>query len=485
MKSKLKVLLIIIICLSQISLFACSWEEKDDEKSLDNVLSREDEDKDGDSTDISATDNSYLEGIERLESLNLDDIESVGKEFALDLLTENHERLESMYPYTDEMKDIILSDITKKNIIFHNLDLGEVEKIDETYAYKYGVNRYVMVPVEASLRNTNFLISFNNENEIVGFSYEEYKKDSSIESREIPDDVVEEEFSFYSDGLVIPGTLTRPTAKTNYPLVILVHGFGPSDRDLSIFANKPFQDIAWGLAQAGIASYRYDKRTYIRENESEISSFTVYEETINDAVSATNMAKELVEINPSAIYVLGFGQGGYLIPRIAELLPNTAGYILVSSPGEHMKNYLKEQYEYLTMEDGRISPSEHNLIKQISDDIDALNKPSQIPDDTKVQEFYKNYWIDLNAYNPLQVAGKITTPVLLIHGERDYQVTKKQFNLWQDIFLESENWTFKSYPELNHFMMKGEGKSYSSEYEEKNYVDEQVIEDIANFIFAN
>ena len=83
----------------------------------------------------------------------------------------------------------------------------------------------------------------------------------------------------------------------------MVHGFGPSDRDLSIFANKPFQDIAWGLAQAGIASYLYDKRTYIRENESEISSFTVYEETITDAVSATNMAKELVEINPSAIYV--------------------------------------------------------------------------------------------------------------------------------------------------------------------------------------
>ena len=103
-------------------------ETKDDEKSSDNILSKDDEGKDGDTTDISTTDNSYLEGIERLESLNLDDIESVGKEFALDLLTENHERLESMYPYTDEMKDIILSDITKKNIIFHNLDLGEVEK---------------------------------------------------------------------------------------------------------------------------------------------------------------------------------------------------------------------------------------------------------------------------------------------------------------------------------------------------------------------
>lgn len=122
--NKIKTLLIIIICLSQISLFGCSLETKDDEKFLDNTLFQEDED----STGISATRNSYLEGIEKLESLNLDNIESVGKAFALDLLTEDYERLESIYTYTDEMKDIILSDSTKKNIMFHNLDLGEVEK---------------------------------------------------------------------------------------------------------------------------------------------------------------------------------------------------------------------------------------------------------------------------------------------------------------------------------------------------------------------
>lgn len=487
---KMKVFIVTIMCLSQISLFACSSTTKSNEKSMENILSQEDEaklsdGKDGDSLDEATTSNPYLEGIKRLESLNMDNIESVGKAFALDLLTEDYQRLESLYPYTSEMKDIILSDETKKNIIFHNLDLGEVEKIDEPYAYKYGTNRYVMVPIEASLRNMNFLISFNNENEIVGFSYEEYKRNDSIEARTISDDIEEEEFSFYSDGHVIPGTLTRPIGKANYPLVILIHGFGPSDRDLSVFANKPFQDIAWALAQAGIASFRYDKRTYIRENESDISSFTVYEETINDAVSATNMAKELGGVDPNRIYVLGFSQGGYLTPRIAELLPDATGYILVSSPAEHIKNYLKEQYEYLAMEDGQISLFEHDLINQISVDIDMLGKPSQIPDDVKVQGFYKDYWIDLNAYNPVQVASKITVPVLLIHGERDYQVTKKQFNLWQDIFLESENWTFKSYPELNHFMMKGEGNSYSSEYKEENYVDQQVIQDIANFILTN
>ncbi len=69
-----------------------------------------------------------------------------------------------------------------------------------------------------------------------------------------------------------------------------------------------------------------------------------------------------------------------------------------------------------------------------------------------------------------------------MQGERDYQTSMKQYNLWMDAFGEADNWTFKSYPDLNHFMMKGEGHSYSSEYKEKNYVNEQVIQDMANFI---
>ncbi|NMB43618.1 MAG: alpha/beta hydrolase, partial [Clostridiales bacterium] len=74
--------------------------------------------------------------------------------------------------------------------------------------------------------------------------------------------------------------------------------------------------------------------------------------------------------------------------------------------------------------------------------------------------------------------------VLLLQGDRDYQVTAKQYNLWFNAFFEAENWTFKSYPELNHFMMKGEGNSYSSEYRVKNHVDQQVIQDIATFIYT-
>ena len=64
-----------------------------------------------------------------------------------------------------------------------------------------------------------------------------------------------------SEEWLLPGTLTIPTVSKLSPVVILVHGSGPNDRDETIGPNKPFKDLAWGLATRGIAVLRYEKRT--------------------------------------------------------------------------------------------------------------------------------------------------------------------------------------------------------------------------------
>lgn len=55
----------------------------------------------------------------------------------------------------------------------------------------------------------------------------------------------------------MPGTLTLPVGKKKAPVEILVHGSGPQDRDETVGPNKPFRDLAWGLAERGIATVRY------------------------------------------------------------------------------------------------------------------------------------------------------------------------------------------------------------------------------------
>ena len=60
---------------------------------------------------------------------------------------------------------------------------------------------------------------------------------------------------------VLPGTISMPRGDGPFPAVVLVHGSGPNDRDETIGPNKPFRDLAGGLASQGIAVLRYEKRT--------------------------------------------------------------------------------------------------------------------------------------------------------------------------------------------------------------------------------
>ena len=55
----------------------------------------------------------------------------------------------------------------------------------------------------------------------------------------------------------LPGTLTAPKGAGRFPALVLVHGSGPNDRDESLGPNKPFKDLAWGLASRGRKKWNF------------------------------------------------------------------------------------------------------------------------------------------------------------------------------------------------------------------------------------
>jgi hypothetical protein len=125
----------------------------------------------------------------------------------------------------------------------------------------------------------------------------------------------------------VPGTLSLPVGKEARAAVVLVHGSGPNDRDETVGPNKPFRDLAQGLASRGIAVLRYDKRTKVHGMKMGgiMNTFTVKEETVDDALAAVALLRKTEGIDPRRVFVLGHSLGGTLAPRIAKGDPGIAG----------------------------------------------------------------------------------------------------------------------------------------------------------------
>ena len=94
----------------------------------------------------------------------------------------------------------------------------------------------------------------------------------------------------------------------------------------------------------------------------------------------------------------------------------------------------------------------------------------------------KAYWESLIAYDQTEEIGSVKCSILILQGERDYQVTMEDFEIWNQTLKNREDVEFRSYENLNHLFMEGEGPSYPSEYQKKGNVASYVIKDIAEWI---
>ncbi len=280
----------------------------------------------------------------------------------------------------------------------------------------------------------------------------------------------------------LPGTLTMPTGEGPFPALIIVHGSGPGDRDGNLHDLYPYRDLAVGLASRGVAVLRYDKRTGVHPDEYS-ESFTVDEEVIDDVLLAVELLHTTDGVDPDRVYVLGHSLGGMLAPRIAAGKPDDiAGLIILAGNVRPLQDLIVEQTYYLAELDGEIDPAEGQQIEAIEEAVAQIEMLAEGDEVGFLLGAPPLYWLDLRAYDPVAMAQTLEMPMLILQGERDYQVTMEDFELWRTGLSARDNVTFISYPTLNHNMMAGEGLSSPEEYAIQSYVDIAVIEDIAAWI---
>ncbi|WP_036932225.1 alpha/beta fold hydrolase [Prevotella sp. HUN102] len=302
-------------------------------------------------------------------------------------------------------------------------------------------------------------LSFNADNKLIGLflgNPEAVKNASALDG--------EQDIVVSTDGMKLPGKLVLPKNGTApYPCVVLVHGSGPSDMNEQIGQNRPFYDIAKGLSERGIAVIRYDKRTYVYKNKIAPDGKQVNYDTevVDDAVAAVRLAGTFREIDKKRIYIVGHSLGANLAPRIAERANNVAGLVMMAGTSITLKEVIQKQIRDLMK--GEPQEKIDETIKSMID-----SQPA-------------SYWEMDADYSVGKTLKNLKQPVLILQGERDYQVTMEMYRMW-DKYAKGKNISCKSYPKLNHLFIEGEGVSTPQEYAVPGNVAQYVLDDIAKFI---
>jgi uncharacterized protein len=281
----------------------------------------------------------------------------------------------------------------------------------------------------------------------------------------------------------LPGTLLVPKGDGPFPALVLVHGSGPQDRDQTIGPNKPFRDLAEGLAARGVAVLRYEKRT--REHISKLAvlpkSFTVQDETVDDALAAVELLRKSDDIDPQRIFVLGHSLGGMLAPRIGRQDPKIAGLIIAAGLTRPLDETILDQVAYVTSISDELTEAQQTQLETLRTEMARL--PGLSAEDTEpILGIPPAYWLDLRDYRPAEAARDVPQRMLILHGGRDYQVIEADFEAWKAALGARKDVRFELYPDLNHLFMRGEGKATPAEYSRAGAVDERLIEHIAEWI---
>ena len=299
-----------------------------------------------------------------------------------------------------------------------------------------------------------------------------------------PECFTEREITVGAGKWKLPGTLTLPKGQGPFPAVVLVHGSGPNDRDETVGANKPFRDLAWGLASRGIAVLRYDKRTkvYAADIAKSDAHFTVKEETIDDALVAVDVLRHSDRIDPKRIFVLGHSLGGMLIPRIGKAAPHLAGLIIMAGATRPLEDIILEQMTYLAALNGPPTAETEKQLDEVRHNVALVKSRRLSHTSPSLFNAPPSYWLDLRHYHPAEVAKSLKQPLLILQGGRDYQVTQADYQGWMKALSGKPTVTFKIYTTLNHLFAEGTGKSVPQEYQQRVPVAPSVIDDLVAWI---
>jgi pimeloyl-ACP methyl ester carboxylesterase len=269
----------------------------------------------------------------------------------------------------------------------------------------------------------------------------------------------------------VPGTLLLPGGRT---AAVLLSGGGPFDRDETSGPNAPLRDLAVGLAERGISTLRFDKITHAGAS----ASLTMTEEYLPHALAAISALRET---GTERVFVVGHSMGGKIAPRVAAADPSVAGLVVLAGDTVPMHRAAVRVARYLAA----LYPDERTvgLVETFERQAAEIEAPVLQNDKAMMFGFSGAYWADVRDYDPVATAAGLDTPMLILQGGRDYQVTvADDLAGWRAGLDGRHDVEFRVYDDANHLFFSGNGPSTPEEYAVPGIVDPAVITDIADWM---
>jgi len=283
-------------------------------------------------------------------------------------------------------------------------------------------------------------------------------------------------------GITLAGTLTLPSGDTPFPVVLLITGSGPHDRNETIFNHRPFLVLADYLTRQGIAVLRVDDRGMGKSTGDFFQATS--EDFAFDVLAGIEYLKTRKEINPKQIGLIGHSEGGLIAPMVAVKSPDVAFIVLMAGAGltgeeilylqgalisramgvseekiaknrqtnEKICSFIKEETDEKIIKEWLRQRFVAGWEKMSEEEKKAIGDPEEYLK-AQLQCLFSPWVRFFLTYDPKPTLMKVKCPVLVINGEKDLQVPPKENLSAIEKALKAggnKNFTIKELPGLNH-----------------------------------
>ncbi len=289
------------------------------------------------------------------------------------------------------------------------------------------------------------------------------------------------------DSIVLPAILSLPKNCKACPVVVMLHDMGPQDKDHSIGPTKMFRDLAVGLAGEGIASLRYDKRTfrYGPELMADLRVLNIENEVIEDALAALQLLRTISEIDTQRIYLLGLGFGGMLAGSVASRSPLPIdGILAVGSSPRPLPDQLLDQYIQLLSAEMSFTDMQAAVqqLERQTQNAKSLKLGTDMPADSLPLQLPAPYWQYLQKFDAVAGFWQTNAKLWFLRGGNDYQSQAIDLQQWEMRLLGRDRVNFSTLPQLNHLLMPSLDVPATKAYQHQNNLDAAVIKTISDWL---